>query len=76
MSKNDTLKMNLKKCKKDSSNSIFMLEQFPYFIVGNVIDIFDDCISVKAKFGVSDELLDTIFYINLLDIVAFHYDNE
>ena len=75
MSRNETIKMNLKKSKKNSK-SLFMIEQFPYFIVGRIIDIYDECISVQAEFGVSDELLGTIFYINIEDIVAFHYDND
>lgn len=75
MSRNETLKMNLKKS-KINSKSLFMIEQFPYFIVGSIVEVFDECIAVKAEFGVSDELLGTIFYINIEDIVAFHYDND
>lgn len=64
----------LKKLKssKNNDSSIFILDTFPYFIVGSIKYIYSDYIVVKAKFGVSDELLNTPFSINISNIVAFN----
>lgn len=60
----------LEKCRKQDS-VIFMIETFPYFIVGPIVFVTKDYVGVKAKFGTSDELLGTIFLINISTIVAF-----
>ena len=60
----------LENCKKQDS-VIFMLETFPYFIVGHIVFVTVDYVGVKAEFGTSDELLGTIFRINISTIVAF-----
>ena len=64
-------KGRLDNCKKNDS-SIFILTTFPYFIVGPVEYVTEDYVVVRAKFGVSDELLNTLFHINVSTIVAFN----
>lgn len=65
------MKDRFEKCKNNDS-SIFIISTFPYFIVGPVEYVTKDYIGVRAKFGVSDELLNTLFNINISNIVAFN----
>ena len=60
----------LENCKKKDS-VVFLLSTFPYFIVGPVVFVTKDYVGVKAEFGTSDELENTLFRINISTIVAF-----
>lgn len=55
--------------KKDS---IIMLEQFPFFIVGEVKEVYDKCLIMRADFGVPVELLGKEFFISIDKIITFY----
>lgn len=49
---------------------IIMLEQFPFFIVGEVLEVYDECLIMRADFGVPVELLGKEFFISIEKIVT------
>lgn len=51
---------------------IIMLETFPFFIVGEILEVYDECLIMRADFGVSTELLGTTFFISIEKIVTFY----
>ena len=55
--------------KKDS---IIMLEQFPFFIVGEVKEIYDECLMMKVDFGVPMELKGREFFVSIDKIITFY----
>ena len=51
---------------------IIMLEQFPFFIVGEVLEVYDECLIMRADFGFPVELQGKEFFISIEKIVTFY----
>ena len=49
-----------------------MLEQFPFFIVGEVLEVYDECLIMRADFGVPVELQGKTFFISIDKIITFY----
>ena len=49
-----------------------MIEQFPFFIVGEVLEVYDECLIMRADFGVPVELLGKTFFISIDKIITFY----
>ncbi|MDU1055137.1 hypothetical protein [Clostridium baratii] len=56
----------------NQKDRIIMLEQFPFFIVGEVLEVYDECLIMRADFGVPVELLGKTFFISIDKIITFY----
>lgn len=56
----------------NQKDRIIMLEQFPFFIVGEVLEVYDECLIMRADFGVPVELQGKEFFISIEKIVTFY----
>ena len=63
-------------CFDKNKKMLVMTEAYPYFLVGTIVGVTRDCVSIRAEFGVPLPLKDQVFNIKMDAISAFFIETE
>lgn len=67
----------VKKLRKGLNKRVLvMIEAFPFFIVGTLVDVASNQIDILAEFGVPLPLKNNVFHINIESIVAVYVEEQ